>query len=263
MSRPDTSFDTAHRLLSRLARRAFFGRSGLWRFAMWGAMVGGGFFVAVGWALDALSGQPSDENFMAKALLGAYTLGVLRYAMHGCSLSKYNSVLSMQSIARSDYTLILGHGLSLFWVVFFGATWAHFVVCEVLWLLVWWGRAYVLLKFSKKPFVFARLCVGKLQNCDEQAMILDLVSSMWWESISKAERKELWNALSDWKWNLHKCSENTEAQKRISEWMEQEEHPYWQVVRGMYQDDLAKSIRMFRAALDGRHDVASYEFSFD
>ncbi len=94
-------------------------------------------------------------------------------------------------------------------------------------------------------------------------MLLDLVASRWWQTFSMAQRKELWDALPDWKWTLHTGGGSTEVQRLMREWMELEDHPYWRVARGMHQDDLAESIRVFLATRDGKHGKESYEFSFE
>lgn len=247
-----------------MARRSFFGWRELLLLAVWGAITGGGVPVGVGWAIDALHGQfTGDFHSYTMAIFGAYVLFALLYVQYGRALTTSRGVSSWRSALNSSHGILLGHGITLLAVVMTGMHWTHFLACELVWLVVWWGRVHALLRFSEDPFVFDALCLGEWKVCEEVPMLLDLVASRWWKTFSMAQRKELWEALPDWKWTLHTAGNSTEVQRFMREWMELEDHPYWRVARGMHQDDFAESIRVFLAARDGGHGEESYEFAFD
>lgn len=200
-------------------------------------------------------------------IFGAYVVFVLLY-MHyiGGSLTPSLDVFSWRVFLNSSHGILLGHGITLVAVIMSGMHWTHFLACELVWLSVWWGRIHVFLWLSDEPFVFDALCLGEWKVCDEVPMIINLVSSRWWSTFSTAERKELWDALPDWKWALHMCvpfDRSTEWHARLREWMELEDHPYWRVARGMHQDDFPQSVLVFLATRDGEHGEESYEFAFD
>ena len=181
----------------------------------------------------------------------------------GGPLTPSRDAFSWLSALNSNHGILLGHGITLVAVIMSGMHWTHFLACELVWFFVWLGRIHAYLWFSDEPFVFDALCLGEWRICEEVPMLLDLVASRWWKTFSMAQRKELWDALPDWKWTLHTAGGSTEVQRFMREWMELEDHPYWRVARGMHQDDLAESIRVFLAARDGKYGQESYEFSFE
>lgn len=247
-----------------MARRSFLTLRGLWRIVVWGALVGGGLLTACGWGIDALVGQSTAGwQSYAMTVFGAYALSVFLCILYHRGLSMNRKAFSFRTALGSDYAILLGHGLTLVAVIMAGMQWTHFLACELVWLFIWVVRAHAFVRFSKKPFVFDGLSLGEWKTCDEVPMLIDLVASPRWKTFSMAQRKELWDALPDWKWTLHVATICTETQRHLREWMEVEDHPYWRVARGMHQDDLAESIRVFLAARDGGHGEESYEFVFD
>ncbi len=247
-----------------MARRSFLTLRGLWRIVVWGALVGGGLLTAFGWGIDALAGQSTAGlQSYTMTIFGAYALSVFICILYNHGLVQTHKVFSWRTALGSGYAMLLGHGCTLGAVIMLDMPWTHFLAGELVWLLIWTARVHAFVRFSKEPFVFDGLALGEWKTCDEVPMMIDLVASPWWKTFSMAQRKELWDALPDWKWTLHVATICTETQRHLREWMEVEDHPYWRVARGMHQDDLAESIRVFLSTRDGGQGEESYEFAFE
>lgn len=257
---PEATFDAAHNVLRRLSLRTQLQFDGLWRLVGWGFMLGGGFFVCLGLALDAIfyDGLPrlSIVWWVVYALVSVFVF----FHTQGPTVVAGTSYHASRWFER---TALIGHGLFLLGALLYSGSAQLILILEGGWLVLWTGLLLATMQWSKAPISVGYWLVGCVRLCNGRDMVLDAVRSWaWWDGLSHGDKKILWDALPDWKWELHAHSmekQDDDLAERIAEWMELEKHPYWHVARIMHPNDIPTSIRVFLEVRDGGAEPEVYE----
>lgn len=251
---PNSSFAPAHVVLRKMALRTVLSVSGLWRMVVWGFLVGGGCFFFVGMGIDALLGNDQGSSFWNLFAWVVYMFIASFFFFH----SRGPVVIvgtQYFSTRRFDRSVIVAHGLSLFAMLIWSQSFFWTVVLEAMWIVFWVALLLGRMWLSTKPMSLSLWFVGSVCVCNERDMVLDAIRSWdWWDGLSNRDKKVLWDALPDWKWQLHAYTmqqQDEDLSERIVHWMELETHPYWNVARTMNAHDIAASIRIFCQARDG------------
>lgn len=231
----------------------------------WGFITGGGFFVSLGLAADAVWGE----------VLGPGTWSLVAWGIYACiagfflAHSRGPVVVAGTPYFRTrtfDRTVLAAHGAFTLAMLVFSHSFLWTIAFEVLWIALWVGALLGIMWTSSKPMALGLWMIGSVCRCNERDMILETVRSWeWWDGLPDMDKKALWDALPDWKWELYGYSlerKDNDVAARIVQWMELETHPYWYVAKTMHTGDTAASIRVFLQVRDGGQAAESYACEF-
>lgn len=231
----------------------------------WGFITGGGFFVFPGLGADAASGDGTGPGTWSLALWGIYACIAGFFLMH----ARGPVVVAGTPYFRTrtfDRCMLLGHAFSTLAMLVWSHSFIWVIAFEVAWISLWVAILLLVMWTSSRPMALGLWLIGSVCHCNERDMVLETVRSWeWWDGLPDADKKALWEALPDWKWELYAYSlsrKDKDVAERIGHWMELETHPYWHVARTMHTGDIPTSIRVFLQVRDGGQAAESYACEF-